>query len=215
MRRRLLLRGMIGAVLGGAVLGGTGCSVLPSQPYLQRRDWPLMVRRPGDVPGDRPGAPANRTNGRILLVRPMLAGPGLEVRGLQLLQADGSVQTAFYEQWAVAPAQSVDDDLRRWLADSGMFAAVVPSGSRLTADLVLESELVALHADLGSGTARAALALVLIDQLATPAIRLERTETATVGLEGIDPASLVRAQRAAVEAVLRQTEAALAEVLRR
>ncbi len=184
-----------------------GCSVLPSQPYLQRRDWPLAVRRSEALP--------RRPDGGVLLVRTMQAGPGMETRGLQTLQKDGSLQTAFYEQWSTPPTEAVDDDLRRWLADSGLFAAVLGTGSRMTADLVLESELVALNADLGSGTARAAVAFVLIDQRPTPArIRMERTESASVKLEGTEPPALVRAQQAAVAAALGQIEADLAGALR-
>jgi len=200
MRRRHVVSGLIAAALGG-------CSVLPSQPYMQRRDWPLAVRRPDTVPG--------RPDGRVLLVRTMQAGPGMDTRGLQTLQKDGSLQTAFYEQWSTPPTEAVDDDLRRWLADSSLFAAILATGSRMTADLVLESELVALHADLGSGTARATVAFVLIDQRSgTARIRLERTESASVKLEGTDPPALVRAQQAAVTEVLRQIEADLAGALR-
>jgi cholesterol transport system auxiliary component len=196
-------------VLGGLVLtalGAAGCSVLPSQSYLQRRDWPLAVSRPQALPP--------RQGGRILLVRTVQAGPGLEGRGLSTLEQDGSERTAFYEQWAVPPAQAVDDDLRRWLAASGLFSGVVAPGSRLQADLVLEGELTVLHADLGNGTARAALALVLIDQHPTPArVLLQRTETASVKLEGKDTPAQVHAQVAAVEAVLRQADADIAAAI--
>jgi ABC-type uncharacterized transport system auxiliary subunit len=234
MRRRRLLDGMI-ATAGTAALtialtialGGAGCSLLPSQPYVQRRDWPLVVRRAPresqvelpvesrvELPLELPQALPRRAGGSVLLVRTIQAGPGLETRGLQTVRQDGSVQTEFYEQWAVPPAEAVDDDLRRWLADSLLFAAVLAPGSRMTADLVLEGELVALHADLGTGMARAALALVLIDQRPGPArIRLQRTEAAAVKLEGTDPPARVRAQLAAVAAVLRQTEADLANAL--
>ena len=44
--------------------------------------------------------------------------------------------------------------------------------------------------------------------------RLERTEAATVKLEGTDLPALVRAQLAAVAEVLRQTEADLANAAR-
>jgi len=206
MRRRALLAGMTATALAAA-LAAAGCSLLPSQPYLQRRDWPLVVRRPP--------VPRGQRDSRVLLVRTVRAGPGLETRGLQTLQQDGSLQSGFYEQWSVPPAEAVDDDLRRWLADSGRFAAVVAPGSRMTAELVLESELVSLHADLGNSTARAALALVLIDQQVTPArIRLETTVSASVQLEGTDPPAVVRAQLAAVAAVLSQTEDDLANALR-
>jgi cholesterol transport system auxiliary component len=247
MRRRWLLGGMVGTALATA-LGGGGCSVLPSQPYLQRRDWPLVVRRAGDsaaalppvsgppvsgppvsgppVSGPPESGPAvsrspGRGGGLVLLVRTVQVGPGLETRGLQTLQQDGSLKSDFYEQWAVPPAEAIDDDLRRWLADSGLFAAVVGPGSRMTADLVLEGELLALYADLASMTARAALALVLIDERPGPArigpgrIGLEQTAAASVKLEGTDPPALARAQLAAVAAMLRETEADLASALHR
>jgi ABC-type uncharacterized transport system auxiliary subunit len=205
---------MIAAMAAAALttaLGGAGCSVLPSQPYLQRRDWPLVVRRPADLPPTLPGRPASR----VLLMRAGQAGPGLETRGLQTLQADGSLKTAFYEQWAVPPSEGVEDDLRQWIVDSGLYAAVLSPGSRMVADLALETELVALDADLGSGTARAEMSLVLIDLRPSPArILLERTEAASVRLEGTDPPALVRAQLAAVAAMLRQTEVALANASR-
>lgn len=207
MRRRWVLRGMFGGAIGAALVS-TGCSVLPSQPFLQRRDWPLSVTRPTSLPP--------RRNGEVLLVRTMQAAPGLESRGLRVLRDDGSLQTRVYEQWAVPPSESVDDDLRRWLDVSGLFAAVVPAGSRLQADLVLESELTALHVDLRAGTAQATLSIVLIDQRPVPArILLQRTETATVKLDGTDAPSEVRAQTAALEAVLRQTEAALGAAIGR
>jgi len=222
MRRRWLLGGALGAALTTA-LGGGGCSVLPTQPYLERRDWPLVVRRSddsaGDVTGDVTGASPTGVArpgraGRVLLVRTVQAGPGMEERGLQTLQQDGSVKTDFYEQWTVPPAEAVNDDLRRWLADSGLFAAVLGPGSRMTADFALEGELLALHADLRTMTARAALSLVLIDlRPGAASIGFQRTEAASVKLEGTDPPALVQAQREAVAAVLRQTAADLANAL--
>jgi hypothetical protein len=206
---------MAGTALATA-LGGSGCSVLPSQPYLQRRDWPLVVRRSEESVGPVASRPAGRGGGLVLLVRTVQAGPGMEARGLQTLQQDGSLKSDFYEQWAVPPAEAVDDDLRRWLAESGLFVAVVAPGSRMTADLVLEGELLALNADLATMTARAALALVLIDQRPGSArIGLQRTADGSARLEGTDPPALVRAQLAAVAAMLRETEADLASALHR
>jgi ABC-type uncharacterized transport system auxiliary subunit len=193
---------MLGGTIG-LTLAAAGCSVLPTQPYLQRRDWPLTISRPLTLP--------LRQGGRVLLVRTLQAGPGLEARGLRVVQPDGSVKSEFFEQWAVLPAEGVDDDLRRWLAASGRFAAVLAPGSRMRADLVLESELTALNADLRTGTAHAALALVLIDQrTGADRVLLQRTESAEVKLEGTDPPALERAQIAALEAVLQQTETVLA-----
>ncbi len=211
MRRRWIIGGMT-ATAFAAALSGSGCSILPTQSYLERRDWPLAVRRAADLPINTPGG--GRSKGSVLLVRQVQAGPGMDTPGLQTLQRDGSLQTAYYERWAVPPAQGIDDDLRRWLEASGLFAAVITTGSRVNPDLVLESELEALNADLATMTARAALSLVLSDQRGGAArILLQKTATATVKLEGTDPPALARAQLAAVEAMLRQTETDLANAL--
>ncbi|HEX3399196.1 MAG TPA: ABC-type transport auxiliary lipoprotein family protein [Acetobacteraceae bacterium] len=191
--------------LGVAALGG--CSLLPQSPYVQRRDWPLDVRR-GSVA-------APRRRGRVLLVRSIQAGPGLEVRGLQWLQRDGSVHVDFYEQWAVPPAQAAEDDLRQWLVDAGLFSAVVAPGSRLNADFVLEGELDALVADLNTGVARAALALVLLDQRPNPTkVLLQKTESAEVKLAGTDPPAIAAGLKAALADALRQAETDVAAATR-
>lgn len=190
MRRRWLL-------VSVAAVGG--CSLLPSTPYVQRRDWPLDVRRPATEPAKR--------RGRVLLVRTLRAAPAVEARGLQWLQPDGSVHVDFYEQWSVPPAQAVEDDLRQWLADAGLFSAVVAPGSRLNADYALEGELTTFMADLKAGMTRAAVAVVLLDQRSGQAkVLLQRTVSANVRLAGDEPQAIAEAQRAAIVEVLRQVE---------
>jgi cholesterol transport system auxiliary component len=186
-----------------AMLSLAGCSVLPSEPYPDRRNWPLVVRRPEALPP--------RRNGTALLVRTVSASPELEARGLQWLRPDGSVHVDYYEQWAVPPAQAVDDDLRQWLAASGIYAAVLAPGSRLSADLVLEGELETFIADVPAGMARARLAVVLLDERPNPAkVKLQRTFTADAPLAGGTIPQLVDALRAALRDVLQQVELALA-----
>jgi cholesterol transport system auxiliary component len=192
------------------VLAGTaslaGCSLLPQAPYVQRRDWPLDVNRPSVVPRNQ--------RGRVLLLRTVRAGPGLDARGMQWLQRDGSLHVDFYEQWAVPPAQAVENDLRQWLADSGRFSAVVAAGSRLNADLVLEGELDTFVADPNTGMARVALALVLIDQRqGSTTVLLQRTVAAEVRLGGGQPPAIADAMRAAIVDVLRQTEMDIAAAM--
>lgn len=190
MRRRVWLA-------GAAALAG--CSVLPRQPYLQKRDWPLLVRRPTALPP--------RTGGPVLLVRNVRAAPGLESRGLQWKLPDGSLHVDFYEQWAVPPAQAVEDALRLWLQDAGLFAAVMAPGSELPADLILEGELTEFLGDPQAGVARAALALVLLDERPKVLrVALQKTESATAPLTSTEPPAVVQALEAALGDVLRQTE---------
>jgi ABC-type uncharacterized transport system auxiliary subunit len=190
------------AIAGSAALAG--CSLLPSQPYVERREWPLVVRRPTSLPP--------RRKGKSLLVRTVSAAPQLEARGLQWLQPDGSVHVDYYEQWIVPPAQAVDEDLRDWLASSGIYAAVLAPGSRMSADLVLEAELDTLIVDLPARVARAELAVVLLDQRGiSPRVRLQQSFGATAPLAGDDIRNMVDALRSALRGVLQQVEAALAK----
>ena len=191
MRRR--------ALLGGLLLGGCGLS---QRPYAERRTWPLQVRRPTSLPP--------RGGGRVLLVRNLRAGPGLEARGLQSVQPDGSVKTEFYEEWAVPPAEGVEDSLRQWLAECGLFAAVVAPGSRLVPDLILEGSLDALWTLTASRQARAAVGVTVIEQKGdAPRVLLQRTLAADVGLAGVAASEEAAGMRAALAEVFGRVESAL------
>lgn len=191
-----------GIVLLPLLLAACG---LAERPYSERRQWPLLVRRRQALP-PRPGGP-------VLEVQAVRAGPGLEARGLQSLQADGSVRTDFYEEWAVPPAQGVEDSLRQWLADCGRFGAVVAPGSRVPADLVLEGELTALWSEPSAGRAHVAIGVVVVDQRPTvPRILLQRTATAEAPLASAAAPDEVAAQMAALALAFGQIEAALDSV---
>jgi ABC-type uncharacterized transport system auxiliary subunit len=191
------------ALLCGAALAG--CSVLPERPYQERREWPLEVRRAG--------APPAAAHGAILLVRAMRAGPGLEARGLRSKLPDGTERIDNWDEWAVPPAQGVEDCLRQWLAASGLFAAVVMPGSEVTADLVLESELLAFVADDPAGVARATISLVLLrrDSNGTRRPVLQQTITGEAPLSGRDGPAIAASLQAALAVLLARVEVALTE----
>lgn len=145
--RRLIL-------IAPALLGA--CSVLPDRPYIETQRFPLDPQRTG--------APVARRGRRMLLLRTLRAGAGLETRNLRILRPDGTIQVDFYAEWAALPAEGAEQALRRWLIDSRLFAAILAPGSRLTPDFVMEGELTTLIADQGRGLARAELTLLLIDE---------------------------------------------------
>ncbi|MDE2006493.1 MAG: hypothetical protein KGI51_08005, partial [Rhodospirillales bacterium] len=95
--RRLVLLAPIPALALTA-----GCSVLPQPAYIERREWPLTLRRTAALPP--------RAGGAVLTVRALTAGPGVERRGVAWLRPDGSLHTDFYNQWAVPPAEGVTED---------------------------------------------------------------------------------------------------------
>jgi cholesterol transport system auxiliary component len=188
------------------LLGSSGlaaCSVLPQSTYVQQTQWPLVVRRPDSAP--------SRTRGHVLVVRDIRPASGLDQRGVQWLQSDGSVHVDFYNQWAVPPAQAATDDVRNWLAASGLFAAVVAPDSGLTPDLTLEGQLTTFIGEPRTMTAHAALALVLLDQHPVPAkVLLQRTVSADAHMASGTPTGVVEALRSALTQVLRETEGAVA-----
>ena len=197
MRRRMMLAAP--AVLSGAMLAGCGLS---ERPYEERRQWPIAVRRPQALTARR-GAP-------VLLLRTLRAGPGLEQRGLQSLQADGSMKVSFYEEWLVPPAQGVEEALRRWLADSGLYSAVTAPGSRIETDLVMEGELTALwtvpatrqgHATLGVAVAR--------ERGASSQVVLQRAVSAEAPMAGDGAREAVAAQTDALAEVFTRIESGL------
>jgi cholesterol transport system auxiliary component len=190
LRRRWLL---------AASASVAGCSVLPARPYLEKREWPLDVRRPETLPPN--------PKGKVLLVRTLRAAPGLEARGLQVVQSDGSIRTDFYEEWSVPPADAMEDVLRRWLAASGLFSAVLAPGSRLRADLALEGELLSLLATPATHVSRASLGLVLLDLRPSPVrVLLQADAAATAPIEAVGPPGLAQAGQAAVSRLMMLVE---------
>lgn len=193
LSRRLLLAsaGMVAA-----------CSVLPQAKYVQRTLWPLTVRRPQALPP--------RAHGKVLMVRDLQPAPGLEQQGLQWKLPDGSLHVDFYNQWAVPPAQGITDDLRRWLGDSGLFAAVVGAASGVAPDLTLEGELTTLSADPQAKLSHAAVVLVLTDQHAISSrILMQRTVAAEAPMTADTPAGVAAATLEAVRMMLQDVEIAL------
>jgi ABC-type uncharacterized transport system auxiliary subunit len=190
------------ATLLGLPLAIAGCG-LSERPYVDQRQWPLVVPNPDS----RPPSP----NGLVMELRDISPAPGLETRGLQTLRADGSIVTAFYEQWAVPPAEGVEDQLRRWLAQSGQFRAVVSPGTRADPAVTVSGELTVLWTDAAAKVGRAAIALTAIDvRSATPRVMLQRTFSASAsdGTSQTPPAT-VQAQLAALGDIFGQIAAAL------
>jgi cholesterol transport system auxiliary component len=151
MLRRSLL------ILPVAMAAGA-CSVVPERPYVETRRFGMDLRRPATATA----AATGRRGRRTLLVRLMRAAPDLDRPGLRSVMPDGSVTVDFWEAWVAPPPELAEAAMRRWLDESGLFAAIAGPGTRARVDLVLETELTALHAEPGTGLARAAISVVLL-----------------------------------------------------
>ncbi|MDE8349966.1 MAG: ABC-type transport auxiliary lipoprotein family protein [Acidocella sp.] len=192
MQRRLILM---------APLWLAGCgSLLPTQKYVRQVNWPLQPSPPVSNPPN--------PNGPILLVRDLAAGPGLNEQGLRTLRPDGSLDVAYYNRWAVAPADAATAALTAWAAASGAFSAVVNTGTRLTPALIVEGELTEFVADPTAGQARAVLTLVVIANNPGPIGKshplAQQLITGTAPLHSTDAKAEVVAMQAALANALGQ-----------
>ena len=175
-----------------------GCaSLLPKQRYIPRVSWPLNPQPPQSVPAN----PA----GKVVLLRDLAAGPGMGDPSIQTLEADGSLDTSYYNQWAVAPADAASEVLQAWLTASGAFSAVVSPGSRLAADLIVEGELTELVSDMTKNEAQAVLTLVVIQDVngSTRPLAQQRI-TGTAPLSGSGYGAQASAQSAALANAVQQ-----------
>jgi len=182
------------------------CSVLPERPYVETQRFPLAPRRTAP--------PASRRGRKVLLIRLMRAAPGQESRGLRSLRADGTEGVDFYAEWIAPPAELAEEALRRWFSESGLFSAVVAPGTRARADLVLETELTALHADLGRHEAVAGISAVLLqDGGLAPKLLTQLSVTGTAPLppgENLPAETLALAMNAALADALSKLEQGIA-----
>lgn len=180
------------------------CSLLPDRPNVPVRRYGLTPRRPATA-----AAPSRAP---VLLLRRVRAVPGLQDVGLRRQRADGAYEFLPYEEWIAPPADLADAGLLAWLQASGLFAAVVQTGTRADAALLLELQLTVLETVPASGEARAALGGVLLreDRLTSRVVT-----TFSVGGTAPLPANatapqMAQAMEAALGAAFAQVEGALA-----
>ena len=177
-----------------SLLSGCG-SLLPTQPYTARADWPLAPAPPEQqmpVPG-----------GKVVVVRDLAAGPGLDQRGVATIGPSGAIGYDYYNQWAVDPADAATGALTEWLSASGKFGAVIGPGSRLDPDLIVEGELTEFVADSTVRQSRAIITLTVLN--ADHTLLGQRRLLGIAPLADTAPADVIRSERAAMTDALRQS----------
>ena len=193
LRRRALL-----ALAGGLA----GCASPCSRPFPDKTLFVLQVPRAG------PRQPSPRP--RPLLMRDVAAAANAEARGLVTRLPDGRQQTDFWNEFALPPARLVDDQLRRWLEQSGAVSAVLDPGSLGQASVVLEVTLLALYADLTDRARPAAVAglsfLLLNASRQPPSLIAQAMLTERVPLQSTEPAAIVAGMNAAVASMFAEIE---------
>lgn len=171
--------------------------------YPERRAYQLNVARDGS-PHEAPRFPAVEI--RRFRVSPAYAGRGFVYR-----TRDGSFESDFYNEFFVAPGAMIQQQTAAWLTASGLFEAVVESGSRAPIGLQVEGNVVAIYGDYsGPGAPEAVLELQFL--LSGPEGRTaQRNYSERVRAQGDDANGLVAAWNDALKRVFTNLEQDLME----
>jgi len=128
------------ALLAGGCAGGAA---------YDRQYYILEAARPGEA--IRP--PINGS----LEVHRFGVDAAFAPKGLVYRLEEFEYETDAYRQFLIAPGVMVTERTRDWLADSNLFARVLPVGSRVAADYTLEGNVTALYGDFSKESAPAAV----------------------------------------------------------
>lgn len=198
--------GRRGLVLAAPALAA-GCANPLSRPFPEKSLFVLDVRRPQRLPPN--------PRGRVLVLRTVTPAPGVEMRGLVTRLAGGQQRSDFWNEFFAPPAALVQDQLRTWLADSGLFSAVVDQGTRAMATLALEPVLTGLFADasVSPAQARAQMQVLLLGLDRSPPRVLGRGEhDRAAQIASLEPAAIVAGLNVALAAVFSEIEASFRAV---
>jgi ABC-type uncharacterized transport system auxiliary subunit len=126
-------------MIAALLLLSTGCVGALKSDYPERRYYTLAAEREGKA--------AAPTGNAVLRIRRFTASKTSEGNELVTRLSASEYETDFYSQFFAPPAQQLTEQAQRWLAGSGLFAAVVGTGSSLPETHVLEGNVIALYAD--------------------------------------------------------------------
>jgi hypothetical protein len=191
------------------LLAATGCVGALKSDYPERRFYTLSAERPGFA--------ASPAKDGVLRVRRFTASKLSEGSELVTRSGEAEYETDFYHAFFAPPAAQLTEQAQRWLGASGLFRAVVGTGSTVPETHVLEGNLVSLYTDgrENHGEAILALQVLLVRVSSDPsAVVFEKTYRASDLATPAVPESSVKGWNAGLGRILAQLESDLGAVVR-
>lgn len=114
----------------------------------------------------RSGSPASAASGPVLMVRPFSIAPAYAGRDLVRKIAANQLESDYYNEYFVSPAQMLTDLTRSWIDQSGLFQTVLPATSSIRPAMSLEAHIEKLLADMPNETnpqAKLEISFILIE----------------------------------------------------
>ena len=181
-----------------------------------RREFP--IKRQYVVHVER-SDPARSPGNGVLQMRPVTSATQYDRKSLVYRTGELTFVDDFYNAFYVSPARMISSVAHKWLADSGLFAAVVDSASIAHADYLLELKLTDLYVDRRDEKAHSAVAGIEATLLtsARPAPRavFEKRYVASKPAAARNGDAYVEAWGAALATVLGELEGDIARTIAR
>ncbi|MGE5296340.1 MAG: ABC-type transport auxiliary lipoprotein family protein [Solirubrobacterales bacterium] len=127
-------------------LAAGGCATGTSR---ERRQFILEAVRPGE--------PLQSVFSGSLEVHRFSVDAAFVTRNLVYRLGEFEYEVDYYRQFLVSPGAMITEQTRQWLADSGLFAQVLPTGSRVMPSYTLEGNVTALYGDFTNASSPAAV----------------------------------------------------------
>ena len=185
------------------LLASAGCVGALKSEYPERRFYTLAA--------ERPGAAAAAAKDGVLRIRRFTASKVSEGSELVTRKADAEYETDFYNAFFVPPATQLTEQAQRWLSSSGLFSAVVGTGSSLPESHVMEGNLVALYADRRQSPAAVMEVQFMLLKVASDpsAVLFQKSYRESVAVTGDGPEAVIAAWNGALAKILASLEADL------
>jgi len=166
--------------------------------YVEKRTFLLDVSRDGTV--------STAERNVVLRVRTLRVSPRYEGKGFVYRMANFNYESDFYNEFFTSPDSMITEEVRQWLAESGLFQQVVDFSSPVNPTHILEGTVMNLYGDFSEGSQPGAVLGIqfsLIDDIAGRSeIVLQKSYRREVPIQGMPPAALVEAWNEALRKVL-------------
>jgi cholesterol transport system auxiliary component len=167
----------------------------------------------------REGAARRAESEEVLRVSRFDVSPRYESRGLVYRTDEFTYKADFYNQFVISPELLITEEVRQWLADSGLFGHVTEEAGYVEEDYILRGTVVALYGDYrdrSSPQAVLEMQFVMIDPSPSgPKVDFERSYSRQTSLSAATAEVLVKGMNEALASVLLAFEGDLWEHVNR
>jgi cholesterol transport system auxiliary component len=151
-------------------------------------------------------SPSNPAVNETLQVSSIRVSPRYADRSFVYRTSDSGYESDFYNQFLVAPASLITEEVRKGLIEAQTFKHVISSTSQSQPSYVLEGAVNALYGDFrNADTARAVLEIEFFlssDMPAKPGVLMQKRYAQSIPLTGRSPEALVRSWNQGLEQIL-------------